>query len=72
MFTFETHTELGVECVQVDPLLKFTLLFCQPSLFGLLRAILGRRFVLAELYDMMLVVGDMVLQANAEGCAPTC
>lgn len=41
----------------------------QPALFGLLRVVLARRFVLAELYDMMLVLGDMVLQARVR---PSC
>ena len=44
----------------------------QSSLFGLLRAILSRKFVVAELYDMMLTIGDLVLQADSEGTRSAC
>jgi len=37
----------------------------QTSLFGLLRVIFGRKFVLPELYDLVLLLGDMVMQADA-------
>ena len=37
----------------------------QSSLFGLLRVIFGRQFVLPEIYDLVLVLGDMVMQADA-------
>ena len=44
----------------------------QSSLFGLLRVIFGRKFVLAELYDLVLVLGDMVVQADAPGVRNAC
>ena len=44
----------------------------QGSLFGLLRVIFGRRFVLAELYDLILVLGDMVLQADSSAVRQAC
>ena len=44
----------------------------QSALFGLLRVILGRRFVLAELYDLVLVLGEMLLQSPSESVRSTC
>ena len=44
----------------------------QGSLFGLLRVLFGRRFVLAEMYDLVLVLGDMVLQAEAAAVRTAC
>ena len=44
----------------------------QSSLFGLLRVIFGRKFVLAELYDLVLTLGDMAIQADAIGTRHAC
>ncbi|KAL3930141.1 MAG: hypothetical protein SGPRY_001667 [Prymnesium sp.] len=44
----------------------------QPSLFRLLRVILGRRLVLAELYDLVLSLGEMALQAEAAAVRQAC
>ena len=44
----------------------------QSALFGLLRVIFGRKFVLPELYDLVLVLGDMVLQADAPSVRASC
>lgn len=44
----------------------------QGALFGILRVIFARRFVLAEIYDLVLVLGEHALQAEAEGVRATC
>jgi len=44
----------------------------QGSLFRLLRVIFGRRFVLPELYDLVIVLGEMVLQAEAVAVRSAC
>ena len=44
----------------------------QNALFGLLRVIFARRFVLAELYDLVGLLGEMVLQADAPAVRRSC
>ena len=41
----------------------------QSSVFALLRVVMHRKFVLPELYDLVLVLGDLVLQADQEECS---
>lgn len=64
----ESHLRWLITFVSVH--LDDTLL--QSSLFGLLRVIFGRKFVLPELYDLILVIGDMVLQADAPSVRSSC
>ena len=44
----------------------------QNALFALLRVIFARRFVLPELYDLVGLLGEMVLQADAPSVRRAC
>ena len=72
--TDEPSKRVGGGATLTEPQLRWLLTFVsthledatlQSSLFGLLRVVFGRKFVLSELYDLILVLGDMVLQADS-------